>query len=517
MKKILILCFTISIISNVFSQTNYFNNYYNPNNTWSGTGAVYPINNEYIVAGLIGDSIYYFKHNIILSIIDSLGSLVRFKEIKLDSSNYYIGAWGGWGFAKCHNRDYILCGDIQDGLTYKQFLMRLNENLDTLWTKIIYNDTLFSGITQCIETSDKGFIMCGAKENTMQNCDYALLCKTDSLGNFKWEKTYNIAGFNGDRWDKAWNISETPDKGYLLGCYTYDFQSMGLYHGSGDGVVIKTDSMGNLQWCKNVGGPEMDGSVTTMICTDSNFLIATVYSYFTADYNDHYRGKLRLMKVTPAGTVIWDRQYEPEITSLTVMKVIELNNGDIVVGGTKWFQHPSEYGYYNSYLFKVNANGDSIWYREYAKSTDTLLLTWNNMYNFEQTADGGFVGCGEFFENTIVPQSIWVFKTDSLGCLQPGCQNQVGIQEIGKPITALTVFPNPATTQATISYPMLSSQGQLLVYNTLGQMVYEEALAKNNTQTVVDTRAYDRGLYKVVLREKGELKGQASLLIINYY
>jgi hypothetical protein len=78
----------------------------------------------------------------------------------------------------------------------------------------------------------------------------------------KWEKTYNITGYNGDRWDKAWNVTETPDKGFLLGCYTYDVQSMGLFHGSGDGVVIKTDSMGNLQWTKNVGGPEMDWSAT---------------------------------------------------------------------------------------------------------------------------------------------------------------------------------------------------------------------------------------------------------------
>jgi len=250
-----------------------------------------------------------------------------------------------------------------------------------------------------------------------------------------------------------------------------------------------------------------------MICNDSNYLVATVYSYFTEEYNDNWRGKLRLIKMTPAGNVIWDRQYEPEIKSLTALKVIEIANGDFVVGGTKWFQHPSEYGYYNSYLFKVNSNGDSIWYREYAKSTDTLLQTFNDLYNFELTPDGGFVACGKYMVAGQMPLSTWVFKTDSLGCLEPGCQYQVGIQEIGRTVTKLTVFPNPTTTQATITYPVLTSQGQLQVYNTLGQMVYEEVLEKTNTQTVLDTRGYTKGLYKVVLREGGEIRGQASLII----
>ncbi len=100
MKKIIILFFTISFIGSVFSQTNYFNNYYNPNNTGSMSGAIYPINGGYVCAGLMRDT-FYWKNNIVLLKLDSVGNLLVFKEIKLDSSHYYIGAWGGGGFAKC--------------------------------------------------------------------------------------------------------------------------------------------------------------------------------------------------------------------------------------------------------------------------------------------------------------------------------------------------------------------------------------------------------------------------------
>ena len=514
MKKIMLLLIEIMLFYSSFSQSNYFNKYYNPNNTWAVNFNIYTTPDGYVSAGLMGDSVYYFKQNIVLSKFDSIGNLITFKEYKLDSSNYYVGPWAGGGFAKCINGGYILGGDIENGNFIANYLMRLNDNFDTIWTKTIKNDTIYSTISQCIETSDKGFILCGDKKVSASTFN-VMLIKTDSLGNKIWNKIYNISGYNGSDIDKAWNVTETPDKGYLLGCYTYSVPTMGLYQGSGDGVVIKTDSMGTIQWTKNVGSPETDGSVTTRVCQDGNYLIATVYSYFTAEYNDYYRGKLRLMKLTPAGSVIWDKQYEPEITSLSAMKVVELANGDIVVGGTKYHQVSFYQGYYDSYLYKMKANGDSIWYREYSKATtDTNIYIENALYNFEPTPDGGFVACGEFFVNTQIPQSIWLFKTDSFGCLQSGC-NIVGVEEIKPDIAELTVFPNPATTQATISYPQIKTQGQLQIYNILGQKVYEENLNKNATQTVIDTKEYKKGLYKLVLREKGEIRGYASLIITN--
>jgi hypothetical protein len=504
-KRGIMLLFLLLVITiNLQSQTNYFNNYHNPNGTYSANFNIYPTTYGYVCSGLMGDSVYYFKNNIVLSKTDTNGNLISFKEYKLDSSKYFVGTWGGGGFTKCVSGGYILGGDIEGSNSYSNYLMRLNDNFDTIWTKILYKDTFFSTIAQCIESSDKGFVLCGQRRVSSSN-SLVLLIKTDSLGNKLWEKYYNIYGVMGDAVDKAWNVTETPEKGYLLGCYTFDM----AYQGTGDGVVIKTDSLGNVQWTKNVGGPEGDISASVAICKDSNYLVATVYSYFTADYNDHWRGKLRLMKITPANTIIWDKQYEPEITSLTAIKVKELANGDIVVGGTKIHQI-SEYKSYNdSYLFKVDANGNSIWYREYAKSTDTNLVTWNNLYNFEQTPDGGFVACGKYFVNTQIPVSSWVFKTDSLGCLQPGCQ-YVGVKELQTTKGDLNIFPNPATTQTTITYPTTEKAIILQLYNMLGQLIYEEKLSKGNSQTTIDTRAYKKGLYKVVV---GESSG--SLLVNN--
>lgn len=326
MKKLIVTISFIIIFNNLFSQTNYFNNYYNFGTPYSWLLNLYPINNGYIGSGIICDSVYW-KNNIALSKLDSVGSLKGFKEIKLDSCSYYNGDWGGGGFAKCSNGDFILGGNIvsdtsNGNVQYIQhFLMRFNNNLDTLWTRNIDFGTFWEGgITQCKETTDHGFVMCG-EALISSTISVVLFVKTDSIGNTLWVKTYNLYGNNGDQYDKALNITETPDKGFLLGCFTYSVPSMGMYEGSGDGIVIKTDSIGNWLWTKNVGGPLMDDAAFIRVCDDGNYLIATTYAYFTAQYNDHSKSKLRIMKLTPAGNIIWDKQYEPIISSLTVKKI----------------------------------------------------------------------------------------------------------------------------------------------------------------------------------------------------
>ena len=135
-------------------------------------------------------------------------------------------------------------------------------------------------------------------------------------------------------------------------------------------------------------------------------------------------------------------------------------------------------------------------------ASNNLLHSLNDVFYIEAAKDGGIVGCGKVLKAGYIPQSMWVFKTDSLGCLQPGCDPTASIEETPylKP-GQLQIFPNPATTQTTISYPTTDKAIILQIYNMLGQSVYVEKLSKGSSQTIIDTRAYKKGLYKVVAGE----------------
>ena len=74
------------------------------------------------------------------------------------------------------------------------------------------------------------------------------------------------------------------------------------------------------------------------------------------------------------------------------------------------------------------------------------------------------------------------------------------------------IYPNPSTSEATVSYSELKTEISLTIYNILGQVIYEKALSKGSSQTKINIYNYHSGLYKVVLREKGELKAMLSLI-----
>jgi len=63
----------------------------------------------------------------------------------------------------------------------------------------------------------------------------------------------------------------------------------------------------------------------------------------------------------------------------------------------------------------------------------------------------------------------------------------------------LNIFPNPATTQTTITYPKQYKENQLQIYNMLGQLVYEEKLQKSTNQTTINTSKLQSGIYKIIL------------------
>jgi hypothetical protein len=86
-----------------------------------------------------------------------------------------------------------------------------------------------------------------------------------------------------------------------------------------------------------------------------------------------------------------------------------------------------------------------------------------------------------------------------------------GINENIKEKGELQIYPNPSTTQATITFTQLTKESRLQIYNMLGQMVYEEKLPKGSSQIIINTTSFKPGLYKVVVGESS-----ASLMVNGY-
>jgi hypothetical protein len=89
------------------------------------------------------------------------------------------------------------------------------------------------------------------------------LIKTDSLGNLQWSKTY---GTTLD--DMARGCVVASDGGYLLAGYTDEVGSLEEY----DILILKADSLGNFEWARSFDHLEMDGSSFVDLTNDSGFI-----------------------------------------------------------------------------------------------------------------------------------------------------------------------------------------------------------------------------------------------------
>jgi hypothetical protein len=112
---------------------------------------------------------------------------------------------------------------------------------ESSWTKTFGGENGDYGHS-ALATSDGGYIILGSTFSFGAGRRDVWLIKTDSGGNEEWNKT-----FGGTGEDMGSSIAITSDGGYIITGYTDSFND-----GESGVLLIKTDSLGNQEWQKNL-------------------------------------------------------------------------------------------------------------------------------------------------------------------------------------------------------------------------------------------------------------------------
>lgn len=223
--------------------------------------------------------------------------------------------------------------------------------------------------------------------------------------------------------------------------------------GNGDVVLMKTNANGNLIWSKTYGGSGSDIGNSVKRTTDGGYIIVGTTWSFVQGFTPC---ALLVIKTDSLGNLQWSRSYQGNGTTGVNYSegydVEVLSNGYIIVGGTSAFSGltvaPSST---TSFVIKLDLNGAMCWSKIY--------LTWERCITIQKTDDGGFVFAsagflltkidstglpvwaysyyGGDYCNQMIPTSdggylmigkteafgaistdIYVVKVDSVGCLQ---------------------------------------------------------------------------------------------------
>ncbi|MBO5005685.1 MAG: hypothetical protein J6D03_10820, partial [Clostridia bacterium] len=164
------------------------------------------------------------------------------------------------------------------------------------WAKSIKSD-LISEFKQVIPTDDDGVIAVG---RTYKNTDIdgngtvdkegkgyydGIIIKYDKDGNIEWSKT--LGGTNNE---EIYSIAKDPNGGYVVAGYT-DSTEVTLdntvidtnYFGNEDGIIVKLDSNGNYVWSQSIGGTGVD-RINSVTVSESGD-VAVIGSYTSTELN----------------------------------------------------------------------------------------------------------------------------------------------------------------------------------------------------------------------------------------
>jgi hypothetical protein len=141
------------------------------------------------------------------------------------------------------------------------------------------------------QTRDGGYIIVGGS-CTWSSYFYedVYLIKTDSVGNLIWEQTYG--GHGGDC---GYCVRQTQDGGFIITGYTESFSARPQ-----DVVLIKTDSLGNIDWAKAHGGISMDYGRSIILTQDGGYIILG-YTSLNSDF--------LVIKTNYLGDTLWTQSY----------------------------------------------------------------------------------------------------------------------------------------------------------------------------------------------------------------
>ena len=192
-----------------------------------------------------------------------------------------------------------------------------------------------------IISSDGNYVLAGAVDITGGYGIRPTLIKLDPLGNVIWAKYYS--GFYED-WGR--DLVETPDGGFLLVGITTSF-GVGF---SNDIYLIKTDSLGNVIWSKAYGGPAEDIVYGVVLTSDGKYVIV---GYTNSSGFGSYDGLL--MKVDSNGNLEWFHTYGGYSTDYLNDVLESQDNGLVAIGK----RASNTFGSDDIYLIKTNENGYS--------------------------------------------------------------------------------------------------------------------------------------------------------------
>lgn len=202
--------------------------------------------------------------------------------------------------------------------------------------------------------------------------------------------------YGGNSFDEARGVVQTLDEGYVIAGSTGSFD---LSHGHF--MLIRTDAWGSVQWRKYYG-TQFSSSLRSMAsASDGGFIMAGITESLESSY------QILAIRTDVNGETLWARQFGGENWDIA-NKVIALADGGFAIAG-QTFSYGAGQG--DAYLIRLDDSGDTLWTATFGGNAVDAAMS------VAETADGGFILCGQTQSSGEGQGDIWMIRVDFSGDL----------------------------------------------------------------------------------------------------
>jgi hypothetical protein len=500
-----------------------------------------------------------------LGFIITLSAQLNFSNVyRTDSSNTFRTAFtsiitvNDAYYITGYNRDTIDGQWLDRGI-----LTKIDSNGHQLWTRV-YGDTVntMNLVDNDLFITNQGYFGCIGR-----NIRTSFLLVTDFDGNIIVNK--NFASHQQGNFVKINGIAQDDNSNfYLVGMYLYNSNV------NTKGILIKTDSLGNELWRTFYEIPPYLTYLTKILPCGNNEFIIAIGKSLSYNYSWSYELGSRLIKIDSSGNIlnqydtpinnrwieavrltttqddgvlfygfegvrrpntaqphydyygyvgkldssfqlVWEKRYGDFWS--TFVSANEKTNGDILLTGvvSTLFADSTQY---SGWLIALDENGDSLWQRKYHHFYNGPWITHVaddlEILDNQDLVMAGYIRVGRADTAEELGEWGWLIRTDSFGCIVPGCQlldNTENIKVLFD--NDLTVFPNPASDVVNFKFDkVINEKAVIRVYSGLGQLIGETAIDYSD-MAQMRVSDWHSGMYFYGVYVEGVLVKQGQVLV----
>jgi hypothetical protein len=404
---------------------------------------------------------------------------------------------------------YVIAGNATTtaGVSYC-FITKLDDTGTLVWQRNIDSASYYVSIRQ---TMDNGFIVgtsANAKLFPGAHGLYDLtLMKLDSMGSTQWIQTY---GGPGD--DHMSMLRQTSDGGYIMAGERFIGGATTGQLPNTDYFVVKTNSVGIVEWQKNYGGFEADIAYDILPSREGGYMVVGMSRSVNGDVTSNHSAStdladVWLLKLDTVGKIQWQKTLGGSGNDVGY-SLIQVSDGDYVLAGMNASRDGDVRDNHMSFtdasidcwVVKLSPAGTITW----TKSIGGTDMDYVRV--IREAKDGNYILAGHSYSsNGDIRRNYG--QSDYLLLRMGGAPNSVEAVS-GK--VSLSLYPNPTSGKFTLNTP---ERGTAWLMNLQGQQVAEFAINPGKTELQLPALMMP-GMY--MIRFEDSISGATGVVRLMY-